>query len=377
MVFGGDNPRDDLPDITRPTAPDDAAAWLSLDWQPVTFERPPKVSEEQWDQPTAVAAGPGGWVAVGSNSEVMAYEARIWHSPDSLSWDLVDSELLAGLELVDVAATADEYVAVGTRSADPNDPTTSILVSTDGLNWTESEAVRGAWASRVIAAPQGFAVVLQVGETTDVLLSPDARTWDRVRGADIGKDVWVADIASDGQGWIVAGSAGNRAVVFRSGDGRTWAEDPLPASAPVEGVLDVSAYQVIPGRWATLLLGLDRGPSCAQDDDWCDKYQAAWSWTSEGGWIRLPKANWLLDRGYGVEVHAADDAGFVYLLGSEVRTSADGWEWAAVKESSPSEAFASDVVVRDDLMVAVGTPVGDPADGAGLTGWFGSAQIRP
>lgn len=43
--------------------------------------------------------------------------------------------------------------------------------------------------------------------------------------------------------WIVAGSAGDRAVVFRSGDGQTWAEDPLPASEPVVGVLDVSAYR--------------------------------------------------------------------------------------------------------------------------------------
>jgi hypothetical protein len=77
------------------------------------------------------------------------------------------------------------------------------------------------------------------------------------------------------------------------------------------------------------------------------------------------------------EPHPADDAGFVYLLGSEARTSADGWEWMAVQQASPSETFASDVVVRDGLMVAVGTPVGDPADGAGLTGWFGSAQIRP
>lgn len=126
-----------------------------------------------------------------------------------------------------------------------------------------------------------------------------------------------------------------------------------------------------------MLLGLDRAPSCPEDDDWCAKYQAAWSWTEKGGWIRLPKANWLLDGGYGVEVHAAGDAGFLYLLGSEVRTSADGWDWVAVKESSPSDAFTSGVVVRGDQLVAVGTPVGEPADGAGLTGWFGSALIRP
>lgn len=376
MVLGGkDNPRPDPPDTTPPTAPDGAAAWSSLDWEPVTFERPEKTSGEQWDQPTAVAAGPGGWVAVGSNSDVMGYHARIWQTADSLTWHLVDSDRLAGLELVDVAATADAYIAVGTRSADPNDPRTSILHSTDGLSWFEAHAVRGAWASHVESGPGGFAVVIEVGETTEMLLSRDGRTWERVRAADIGKDLWIADVASDGPGWIVAGSVGDRAVVLRSADGRTWTEDPLPASEPVDGIMDVSAYRVIPGPWATLLLGIDRGPSCAENHDWCDQFQAAWSWTAEAGWARLPKANWLVEGAYGAEVHPAGDAGFVSLLG-DVRTSADGWEWVDVDESSPSEAFPRGVVVTGDRMVAVGIPLGDPADGAGLTGWFGSAQIR-
>jgi hypothetical protein len=370
---GGDNPRPDTPDAIRPAAPEGAASWSSLEWRPVTFEQPVKTSEEQWDQATAVAAGPAGWVAVGSNGDVTGYESRIWQSADSLAWTLVANDLMPRLELVDVAAIGDSYVAIGTNSADPNDPTTSILHSSDGVSWSVVESVGGAWASRVASGPQGFAVVIQVNETNDLLLSGDGRMWDRLAGADVAADVRIADIAWDGEGWIAAGSAGNRAAVLRSDDGLAWVDEPLPASEPVEGILDVSAYRVIPGRWATLVLGLDRGPSCAEDDDWCDMYQAAWSWTAETGWMRLPRSNWLLDRGYGVDAYAAGDAGFVYVLGDEVRTSPDGWEWTGVRESSPSDALASDVVVTGDRMVAVGTQ----ADGEALNGWFGSAQILP
>ncbi|MBA2559347.1 MAG: hypothetical protein H0V07_05560 [Propionibacteriales bacterium] len=339
----------------------------------MTFERPPKVSVEQWDQASALATGPGGWVAVGSNSDVMGYVGRIWQSSDSLSWKLVNSDLLAGLELVGLAATPDSYVAVGTKSANPNEPTASILFSSDGVTWTEQASIPGAWASRVTSGSQGFAVVIQVGETTDLLFSPDGRTWNRVAGADVSSGAWIADVARDGAGWIAVGSAGDRAVVLRSADAKSWQEDRLPASEPVEGIIDVNAYRVIAGRWAILVLGLDRGPSCAEDDDWCDKYQAAWSWTAETAWVRLPRSTWILGRGFGIDVHTAGDAGFVYMLGDEVRTSADGWQWDPVKQTSASNAFTSSVAVSGDRVVGVGTPAG----GDDLVGWFGSALIRP
>ena len=365
-----DNPRPDAT-TTAPDPPAGAASWASLDWQGVTYEQPPKTSQEQWDRPTSVAAGPGGWVAVGSNGDVMGYEGRVWQSADSLSWNLVESDLLAGLELVSVAATPDSYIALGTHSANPNKPTTSILRSTDGLHWAEAATISGAWAARVASGPNGFAAIVQVDETTDLLLSPDGVMWTRVPGGDIGAGVWVWDIAWDGTGWVAAGSAGDRAVVLRSPDGSTWAEEALPSSGPVEGVIAVSAYRVVPGRWATLLLGLDRGSSCAEDDDWCDKYQAAWSWTTQTGWQRLPESTWILNRGYGVDVYAAGDAGFLYLFGDDARTSADGWEWTAVKQTSATDAFSSGVLVDKDTVIAVGTP----NDGDELVGWFGSAVI--
>jgi hypothetical protein len=372
LIGGNGDPRPDAPNATRPTIPAGAVTWSSLDWQSVTFEQPPKVSLDQWDKGEAVAAGPGGWVAVGSNGDVMGYEGRIWQSADSLSWKLVHSDLLAGLELVDVAATADSYVAIGTDSASVNDPATWILRSTDGLHWVSVKTIPGVWASRIASGPKGYVVVVQVDETNDLLLSPDGRTWTRVTEAAIGGGVSISDVAWAGDGWIAVGSAGDRAVALRSADGNTWVEESLPASGPVDGVRDVTAYRVIPGRWATLILGLDKGPSCAEDDDWCDQYQAAWSWTAQTGWMRLPRSTWVLGRGHGVDAFAAGDAGFLYL-GDDVRTSADGWDWATIRASGSTDAFAADAVVSGDGVVAVGML----ADGDALGGWFGSGLIRP
>ena len=373
LLGGPDNPRPDDPKATAPDVPAGVATWSSLDWQDVTHEQPVRTTEEHWDQANDLAAGPGGWVAVGSNNNHMGYEGRIWHSADARSWKLANLDLLAGLDLVAIAATPDAYVALGTRSTDPNRPIATLLRSTDGLQWTEIQVVDGAWAAAVAAGDRGFAAILQADDGHDLLLSSDGISWKRAAVDGIGGSTLLADVAADGAGWLAAGSDGERAVVLRSPDGATWTEDLLPASEPVEGVLDVSAYQVVPGRWATLLLGLDRGSSCEAGDDWCPTYQAAWSWTAETGWQRLPKSTWMLGRGHGVEVHAAGEAGFLYILGDEVRTSAVGWDWTEVKETASSGAFANAVVVDGERVVAVGAPIG--VDG-GLTGWFGSALIR-
>ena len=175
-----------------------------------------------------------------------------------------------------------------------------------------------------------------------------------------------------GDGWLAAGSIGDRAAVWRSADGSTWSEDPLPASGPIDGIIDVSAYRVVPGRWATLLLGIEREPACEEDDDFCGKYQAAWSKTPTTDWARLPRATWILDRGYGVHAYPADEAGFLYLGGNDSRLSPDGWDWASVRQANTYAALVNDVVVTEDLVIGVGSDLGAAP---GLVGWFGTARF--
>jgi hypothetical protein len=121
------------------------------------------------------------------------------------------------------------------------------------------------------------------------------------------------------------------------------------------------------------VLGLDNSDECAEDDDFCPRFQAGWVSTNQGEWTRLPDSNWLFDRGYGVRVHPARDAGFVYFLGDEVLLSANGWEWTAVAGSPPGAALTNDLVVTEDRLIAVGT--GDPR--TPTTSWFASGLIRP
>lgn len=63
----------------------------------------------------------------------------------------------------------------------------------------------------------------------------------------------------------------------------------------------------------------------------------------------------------------------IYLLGDDVRISADGWEWAPVKQSAAADALANAAIVTDDRVVAVGSSSG----GDVLAGWFGSGLIQP
>jgi hypothetical protein len=160
-------------------------------------------------------------------------------------------------------------------------------------------------------------------------------------------------------------------VVLRSADGTSWSEDRLPASEPISGIMDVAAYRVIPGKWSTLLLGLEREPACAKDADFCGKYQAAWSWTAVTGWVRLPRSTWILGQGYGVDVSAAGDAGFLFAAGQNIRASSDGWNWVPIKISGPSPSFPSALLVTKDRVVSVGTPASAEAQ----VPWFGSAVI--
>jgi hypothetical protein len=370
-LLGTGDPRPDDPNAVRPPAPAGAVIWSSLAWQPVSFDQPTNPSVDRWDRPSAIAAGPGGFVAVGSNFNVTGDLGRIWHSQDSLRWSLAGPSLMAGLDLASVAATGTEYIAVGTRSVDFNNPTTLVFRSEDGVVWAETASFGGAWAQRVASGPAGFALIVGVGDTTDVLFSPDGRAWKRVSGAAIASGVSLSDIAWDGIGWVAAGAIGTRAVVLRSADGTSWSEDRLPASEPIPGIIDVAAYRVIPGKWATLLLGLEREPACTKDDDFCGKYQAAWSWTAATGWVRLPRSTWILRQGYGVDVFAAGDAGFLYVLAQNVRDSSDGWTWIPIKMSGASPDFPSDVVVTRDRVVGVGSP----ANADSVTPWFGSSVI--
>jgi hypothetical protein len=133
LVACSTNPRPDDPSAVRPDPPAGARSWNSIEWQRTTFDQPAKTSNEQWDQAVAVAHGPAGFVAVGSNSDITGYVGRIWRSADGLDWRLEEGADLEALELVDVATGPDTYTVIGTSARDFNNPVTQILTSIDGV----------------------------------------------------------------------------------------------------------------------------------------------------------------------------------------------------------------------------------------------------
>lgn len=366
----GGNPRKDDPDIVRPEPPAGAAAWASIEWLPVTVDRPPRDLPAEADYLEALAAGPGGYVAVGGNSMADGYLARIWRSVDGLAWETVDAPVLDGVEVWSVAANADRYVAVGTRGFNSVDVAAEILISPDGSSWSVAERIDGAWGGAVAAGPAGFIVHIQfeIEGASDLLVSDTGKDWRPVAGSDVAEGVEIRDIAWDTTSWLAVGSVGTRAAVFRSPDGRTWTEEPLPGSEPVNGLLDVYPYAVVPGRWATLIMGLDRAPSCAEDDDWCGRYQVTWSSAGSGGWTRLPSDTWINTIGSGVEAYPAGDAGFL-TLALENRTSPDGWEWSEVAGTRKDFAVQFEAVVLNDLIVTL--EIGE----SGIPNQFGAARL--
>ena len=366
----GGNPRKDDPDVVRPEPPAGAATWASIEWLPVTVDRPPRDLPADADYLEALAAGPGGFVALGGNSRADGYLARIWRSADGLAWESIDAPVLKGVELWDVAANDDRYVAVGVRGFNSDDVQAEILVSPDGASWSVAHTLDGAYGTGVAAGPQGFVVEieLETEATTGLLVTDTGEDWMRVAGSDIAKGAGIGHIAWDSDSWLAAGSIGDRAAAFRSPDGLAWTEEPLPESEPVAGLLDVYAYRVVPGRWATLIFGTERKPSCEGDDEFCPRYQITWSSAGSGGWTRLPGDTWINTIGHGAQAYTADEAGFVTLV-PEVRTSPDGWEWSLVDAPSRGLALPFEALVVDELLVTL--EVGE----SGIPNRFGAATI--
>jgi len=361
-------PRPDRPAVA-PAIPAGAVTWSSVAWTAASAELPPVANQEQMDRVSAMASADGSVVAVGSNSDVMHYVGRIWRSDDGSDWSLVHSPLLDGLELVDVASDGAGYIAIGTRSDNPNAPVAVFLRSSDGRTWEESTTVPGAWAMAVSAGRRGYAALLEIDVSRALLFSQDGRTWSRVDADVVEPGLAIGDIAAEGDAWILVGAKGDEAYVARSTDGRTWRPESLPGSGPTDGVKSVWAYQAVPGAWSTLVLGLD-DPPCDDDPDWCPHYQAAWIWTDGTGWQRLPRETSVLRQGHRVRVSATGPAGFATSTADGLLTSTTGWTWAPVPGGDTKQALIDQLLLHGDRLLGAGF-----GSDEAFTAWFGTASV--
>jgi hypothetical protein len=215
-----------------------------------------------------VAAGDGGWIAVGQGGAILA-------SPDGIHWTPRTSPTTAYLS--GVAHRAGQWIAVGQAG--------TILTSPDGVAWTKQATTGGSL--NAVAWGDGQWVV--VGErvwgalpTPSIFTSPDGITWTP-RATHVNptlRDV-VFDPVGPGPRWVAVGTAGS----WTSQDGITWTQG-LPTPEPLGDVASKG------GTWVAV---------------WG---RTVWTSTDGSGWTRgaLPTYGAALAAARPAALHCRPDA---------------------------------------------------------------------
>jgi hypothetical protein len=266
----------------------DARAWTSTDgghWQAV-----PTSSGMLDAEMESVTAGPGGFVAVGSdgfpggNTQLPgARGAAVWTSPDGRIWTRAPSQpSFDGAVMFGVRRTSSGYVAWG----ELHDPAGGgpgsgpflppIWTSTDGLHWDRGTGIADAGGpGDPIASitPIGDRLVAvgsrQLPESGDGIVVPAAwlsddggRSWTLAKSPDAGsppRAAFLRDVAVSGSDLLAVGlaealpgaSAAYASVTWRSTDeGATWVplpDDPSFAGSLTENVIGTDGGFVVFG----------------------------------------------------------------------------------------------------------------------------------
>lgn len=335
------------PVVTAPPEPADAVPWPELVWAKADL---PAIQVPGTEHLAAVAADDAGFVAVGFREEAPRRDGVILFSPDGGTWQRVDLGLMLGaldLDLVDVAAGPGGFVAVGSASMDGRPTTTVALRSADGRSW-EREALPEAADTYVYSVAAGPAGYLASGNTASgggaSWVSADGTTWQRAPTEALGAGTGgIIDPRADGAGWMALGSNGNTPLFLRSTDGIGW-------EATVIGSPDEYASRLVAGRWGYVVQGGEG--RCGLFSMSCGGTTFTW-WSGDGKtWTRLRPEGALASG--GITFADAGDRGLIGLDGLSAWSSTTGWSWTAMPPPGDGSAALNAAVVRSDVIVAVG-----------------------
>ena len=323
--------------------------WPEIDWEEAPL--PAKAPGVGSERVVAVASAGDAFVAVGYEERGPERDGIVWFSEDAIAWSRVGvPQAFEQVELIDVAADAGGYVAVGTASGDgfPR-PQTVMYRSDDGRHWERLEAPAGAvdtYAHAVAAGPTGFVVTASGSQQAPaVWTSADGRSWlpvpmeelaDAARG--------LVDPQGTAGGWVALGSNVDVPLLLRSEDGRGW------AGTLIDGSGDAHAYRVRTGPWGHLVLGDEA--DCGGFSS-CPAQSVAW-WSADGTtWGRMPAEIPALTHG-GMVLATDPMRGIVALDGIAAWSSVDGWDWAELPAPGDGSSLISDAIIQGNAIVAVG-----------------------
>lgn len=330
-----------------------APAWPDVVWVSSDLDDPPAGTTSE--RAVAVAGSRLGFVAVGVAEATGRARGSLWFSPEGSVWRRAGAALdLEGVSMVDVTATDDAFVAVGTIYGDRDRgiPTRTVtLRSDDGERWErlpEDPAAPESYSGTVAASATGF---LSTSFTLDadglvVRTSDDGRSWRDIpadalgdAAGGIGTPVWT------GEGWIATGVRTGSPVVLRSADGGAWTATALEPPADGGGI----ATDAFAGAWGALAIGIT-GRGCEATSP-CDHRRVAW-WSSDGvSWLRAAETDRAIEQGLVV---AAGDRGVISVSGLDAWSCPDGRRWRSLGQPSLDGTQVNDAVVRGNLVVAVG-----------------------
>ncbi len=253
-------------------------AWTSSDgrsWTPATVEgvaacpgpaRCPGMAE--------VAAGVGGFVAIGEELTEARHSGMVWQSPDGRDWRIVGSGPMFDLgpciegctTMTDVAGGPNGFVAIGARVVQTRPGKVEGVrvddlawFSPDGLTWEPVSAdpfvVAGSSVelAGIASGPAGFAIAGSITKTGGAegserpmfWTSADGRTWTRISPTGPRPGVVPATVVAASPGYVAVGGCrdGTCAVAWTSPDGTTWTPHPIDPSEspPVPGAGEAAA----------------------------------------------------------------------------------------------------------------------------------------
>jgi hypothetical protein len=347
------------PSFTPPPEPVDVVAWTDLVWAAASLPSSPIDVESE--AIVAVDAGTAGFVAVGYHETEGIRDGAIWFSADGSDWSQVgEATVLADVELLDVVAASDGFVALGIASGGALGDRfqTVFLRSDDGVAWERVPATAGSLDTFPSALAAGPAGVLAVGDAADggpaVWFSPDGASFDRVAIGGPAAD-GVMDPRAGQTGFVALGGDVLVPTILRSGDGVTW------TSTTIDTGPDLTADHLVVGRWGYVVQGefaSGCGPSAA-----CGSQPVAW-WSGDGlTWGRLPADGTPTSTGASIVVPAGE-RGLVAIDGASAWSSADGWRWTPLPEPGDGSIAVNDAVVERGVIVAVGQA--DREDGSSV-----------
>lgn len=336
--------------MTAPPPPD-LPAWPEITWGVSFFGQPPDGFTSE--RVAALAASDVGFVAIGLAEATGRDLGQIWFSSDGIEWDRVGvPATLEGVSLLDVAAGPGGFVAIGDVAGDPflaNETGIVLFRSPDGRRWERVPVVPGmvaGLASGIGGGPSGY---VAAGFTDPepgpiILVSDDGVAWTAVAPADSGDAaLGITSPTPSGDGWIAVGGPAETLSVLHSDDGVRWTGS-VVEDRDTNGIA-LTDLVVGPGGFLAIgIVGDDCGPFSS-----CPAESMLW-WSADGlTWGRVTEP----DPTVALGAVASDPVrGFVSIRGPETWASPDGWAWTTLGDLGGFGAV--DAVVRGDLIVAVG-----------------------